>query len=124
MQGVVQFDTPQNHTLPSDDDNQIKFWDVDNTNLLTCIEVKLTEACQSVSDLHIFYPRFPRLRFSKEANIPNECMIQNQFICTIQISDGIRSYWPLETFISPYEASAMKVRTYQTACYCHARLSV
>ena len=38
VQGVVQFDTAQNHILAAGEDNQIKFWDVDNTNMLTCIE--------------------------------------------------------------------------------------
>lgn len=36
--GVVQFDTAQNHFLAAGEDNQIKFWDVDNTNMLTCTE--------------------------------------------------------------------------------------
>ena len=38
VQGVVQFDTAQNHILAAGEDNQIKFWDVDNNNMLTCIE--------------------------------------------------------------------------------------
>ena len=38
VQGVVQFDTAQNHILAVGEDNQIKFWDVDNTNMLACIE--------------------------------------------------------------------------------------
>jgi hypothetical protein len=37
-QGVVQFDTARNHILAAGEDNQIMFWDVDNTNMLTCIE--------------------------------------------------------------------------------------
>ena len=38
VQGVMQFDTAQNQNLPTNEDNQIKFWDIDNTNILTCIE--------------------------------------------------------------------------------------
>lgn len=38
VQGVVQFDTAQNHILAAGEDSQIKFWDVDNTNMLTCID--------------------------------------------------------------------------------------
>lgn len=33
--GSVQFDTTQNHFLAVGEDNQIKFWDMDNTNMLT-----------------------------------------------------------------------------------------
>lgn len=36
--GVVQFDTTQNHFLAAGEDNQIKFWDMDNVNLLTTTE--------------------------------------------------------------------------------------
>ena len=33
--GVVQFDTTQNHFLAVGEDSQIKFWDMDNNNILT-----------------------------------------------------------------------------------------
>lgn len=33
--GVVQFDTTKNHFLAAGDEFQIKFWDMDNTNILT-----------------------------------------------------------------------------------------
>lgn len=33
--GVVQFDTTQNHFLAAGEDSQIKFWDMDNINVLT-----------------------------------------------------------------------------------------
>lgn len=33
--GVVQFDTTQNHFLAVGEDSQIKFWDMDNVNVLT-----------------------------------------------------------------------------------------
>lgn len=36
--GVVQFDTAQNRFLAAGEDNQIKFWDFDNTNMLTSTE--------------------------------------------------------------------------------------
>ncbi len=36
--GVVQFDTAQNHILAAGEDNQIKFWDVDNTTMLSSTE--------------------------------------------------------------------------------------
>lgn len=36
--GVVQFDTTQNHFLAVGEDSQIKFWDMDNLNILTTID--------------------------------------------------------------------------------------
>ena len=36
--GVVQFDTTKNRFLAAGDDFQIKFWDMDSTNLLTTID--------------------------------------------------------------------------------------
>lgn len=36
--GVVQFDTTQNHFLAAGEDSQIKFWDMDNNNILTSTE--------------------------------------------------------------------------------------
>lgn len=36
--GVVQFDTTQNHFLAAGEDNQIKFWDMDNNSVLACID--------------------------------------------------------------------------------------
>jgi WD40 repeat protein len=58
VQGVVQFDTAQNHILAVGEDNQIKFWDVDNTNMLTCIEADggLPVSLCSLLNLPIFSP--------------------------------------------------------------------
>lgn len=36
--GVVQFDTAKNRFLAAGDDFSIKIWDMDNTQLLTCID--------------------------------------------------------------------------------------
>ena len=38
--GVVQFDTTRNRFLAAGDEFQIKFWDMDNTNLLTTIDAE------------------------------------------------------------------------------------
>lgn len=35
LTGVVQFDTTQNHFLAVGEESQIKFWDMDNNNVLT-----------------------------------------------------------------------------------------
>ncbi|CAM0880713.1 unnamed protein product [Alopecurus aequalis] len=101
VQGVVQFDTAQNHILAAGEDNQIKFWDVDNTNMLTSIE----------ADGGL--PGFPRLRFNKEGNLLAVTTVDNGFKI-LASSDGLRSLRafgnrPFEAFRSPYEASAMKV---------------
>lgn len=37
--GVVQFDTTKNRFLAAGDDFSIKFWDMDNIQLLTSIDV-------------------------------------------------------------------------------------
>lgn len=101
VQGVVQFDTAQNHILAAGEDNQIKFWDVDNTNMLTCI------------DADGGLPGLPRLRFNKEGNLLAVTTVDNGFKILAN-SDGLRSLRafgnrPFEAFRSPYEASAMKV---------------
>ncbi|MCO5551302.1 hypothetical protein L7F22_004801 [Adiantum nelumboides] len=55
--GVVQFDTTRNHFLAAGDEFQIKFWDMDNTNLLT------------INDADGGLPASPRLRFNKEGSL-------------------------------------------------------
>eukprot|EP00253_Pinus_taeda_P026009 PITA_26009 len=54
--GVVQFDTTRNRFLAAGDEFQIKFWDMDNTNILTTIDVEGSSAS-------------PRLRFSKDGSL-------------------------------------------------------
>ncbi|KAL2455703.1 Topless-related protein 1 [Forsythia ovata] len=55
--GVVQFDTTRNRFLAAGDEFQIKFWDMDNTNILT-----FTDADGGL-------PASPRLRFNKEGSL-------------------------------------------------------
>ncbi|XAR57038.1 hypothetical protein NMG60_11025039 [Bertholletia excelsa] len=55
--GIVQFDATKNRFLAAGEDNQIKFWDMDNTNVLTS-----TDADGGLLSL-------PRLRFNKEGNL-------------------------------------------------------
>ncbi|XP_010243111.1 PREDICTED: protein TPR2-like [Nelumbo nucifera] len=55
--GVVQFDTTRNRFLAAGDEFQIKFWDMDNTNLLT------------TTDADGGLPASPRLRFNKEGSL-------------------------------------------------------
>ncbi|KAL0904778.1 hypothetical protein M5K25_026928 [Dendrobium thyrsiflorum] len=55
--GVVQFDTTRNRFLAAGDDFLIKFWDMDNTNLLTSVDL---DGC---------LPASPSLRFNKEGTL-------------------------------------------------------
>ncbi|CAL0306858.1 unnamed protein product [Lupinus luteus] len=55
--GTVQFDTAKNRFLAAGEDNQIKFWDMDNINVLT------------ITDAEGGLPSLPRLRFNKEGNL-------------------------------------------------------
>lgn len=50
--GIVQFDTTRNRFLAVGEDNQIKFWDMDSTNMLTSTEA---EGGLSVSIILIIY---------------------------------------------------------------------
>uniref|UniRef100_A0A0E0C039 CTLH domain-containing protein n=1 Tax=Oryza meridionalis TaxID=40149 RepID=A0A0E0C039_9ORYZ len=99
--GVVQFDTAQNHILAAGEDNQIKFWDVDNTTMLSS-----TEADGGL-------PGLPRLRFNKEGNLLAVTTVDNGFKILAN-ADGLRTLRafgnrPFEAFRSQYEASSMKV---------------
>lgn len=38
--GVVQFDTTKNRFLAAGDESQVKFWDMDNVNLLTTTDAE------------------------------------------------------------------------------------
>ncbi|KAG1363245.1 protein TPR3 [Cocos nucifera] len=55
--GVVQFDTTRNRFLAAGDEFLIKFWDMDNTNLLTTV------------DAEGGLPASPRIRFNKEGTL-------------------------------------------------------
>ncbi|KAK7264670.1 hypothetical protein RJT34_32280 [Clitoria ternatea] len=55
--GVVQFDTTKNRFLAAGEDNQIKFWDMDNINVVAS------------TDAEGGLPSLPCLRFSKEGSL-------------------------------------------------------
>ncbi|XP_022722527.1 topless-related protein 2-like isoform X4 [Durio zibethinus] len=88
--GVVQFDTTRNHFLAVGDDSQIKFWDMDNTNILTS-----TEAEGGL-------PSLPRLRFNKEGNLLVVTTADNGFK-VLGNSNGLRALRAMEA--RSYEAS-------------------
>ncbi|KAF8670073.1 hypothetical protein HU200_051266 [Digitaria exilis] len=55
--GVVQFDTTRNRFLAAGDEFLVKFWDMDNTNILT------------TTDCDGGLPASPRLRFNREGSL-------------------------------------------------------
>ncbi|XP_009611827.1 topless-related protein 3-like isoform X1 [Nicotiana tomentosiformis] len=99
--GVVQFDTTQNHFLAVGEDSQIKFWDMDNINILTS------------TDADGGLPSLPRLRFNKEGNLLVVTTADNG-IKILANAAGMRSLRaveapPFEALRSPVEAAAIKV---------------
>ncbi|KAH9755386.1 Topless-related protein 3 [Citrus sinensis] len=99
--GVVQFDTTQNHFLAVGEDSQIKFWDMDNVNILTS------------TDAEGGLPNLPRLRFSKEGNLLAVTTADNGFKILAN-AIGLRSLRavenpPFEALRTPIESVALKV---------------
>ncbi|XP_022760612.1 topless-related protein 2-like [Durio zibethinus] len=88
--GVVQFDTTKNRFLAVGDDSEIKFWDMDNTNILTSIEAEGG------------LPSLPRLRFNKEGNLLVVTTADNGFK-VLANSNGLRALRAMEA--RSYEAS-------------------
>ncbi|KAG6389672.1 hypothetical protein SASPL_151145 [Salvia splendens] len=82
--GVVQFDTTRNHFLAAGDEFQIKFWDMDNTNMLT------------YTDGDGGLPASPRLRFNKEGSLLAVTTSDNGIKILANI-DGQRMLRMLET---------------------------
>ncbi|KAK4486313.1 hypothetical protein RD792_008984 [Penstemon davidsonii] len=82
--GVVQFDTTRNRFLAAGDEFQIKFWDMDNTNILT------------YTDGDGGLPASPRLRFNKEGSLLAVTTSENG-IKILANTDGQRMLRMLET---------------------------
>ncbi|KAJ8773998.1 hypothetical protein K2173_009429 [Erythroxylum novogranatense] len=75
--GVVQFDTIRNRFLAAGDDFSIKFWDMDNVQLLTSI------------DAEGGLPASPRIRFNKDGTLLAVSANENG-IKVLANTDGIR----------------------------------
>ncbi|KAK3189089.1 hypothetical protein Dsin_028650 [Dipteronia sinensis] len=88
--GIVQFDTTRNRFLAAGEDNQIKFWDMDNIDML-----KSTEAEGGLSSL-------PHLRFNKQGNLLVVTTADNG-LKVLANSDGLRAL------------RAMEARSYETS---------
>ncbi|XP_062175921.1 topless-related protein 2 isoform X2 [Alnus glutinosa] len=82
--GVVQFDTTRNHFLAAGEENQIKFWDMDNVNVLASI------------DAEGGLPILPRLRFNKEGTMLVVTTADNGFKILAN-ADGLRTLRTIET---------------------------
>ncbi|KAK6913734.1 WD40 repeat [Dillenia turbinata] len=82
--GIVQFDTTRNRFLAAGEDSQIKFWDMDNTNVLTTF------------DADGGLPSLPRLRFNKEGNLLSVTTADNG-IKILANAVGLRSLRAIET---------------------------
>ncbi|KAE8010286.1 hypothetical protein FH972_006670 [Carpinus fangiana] len=102
-QGVVQFDTTQNHFLAAGEESQIKFWDMDSINV-----VASTDADGGL-------PNLPRLRFSKDGNLLAVTTAENGFKILANAA-GLRSLRAIETptpsfdaLRSPIESASAKV---------------
>ncbi|KAH8481627.1 hypothetical protein H0E87_029201 [Populus deltoides] len=93
--GVVKFDTTKNRFLAAGDDFMIKFWDMDNNNLLTTI------------DAEGGLPASPCIRFNKEGTLLAVSTNDNS-IKILANSDGIRLLRTVEsrTFDASRAASA------------------
>ncbi|KAI4346275.1 hypothetical protein L6164_013341 [Bauhinia variegata] len=94
--GVVQFDTTKNRFLAAGEDNQIKFWDMDNTNVLTC------------TDAEGGLPSLPRLRFNKEGNLLAVTTADNG-LKVLGNADGLKYLRTIDA--QSYEASKPPVET-------------
>ncbi|KAE9615942.1 putative transcription factor WD40-like family [Lupinus albus] len=98
--GVVQFDTAQNRFLAAGEDGQIKFWDMDNINLLASTDADGGLQC------------LPRLRFNKEGNLLAVTTLDNGLKILANAS-GLRSLRTVETMAFevlrlPIEFAAVK----------------
>ncbi|KAF5442396.1 hypothetical protein F2P56_035059 [Juglans regia] len=82
--GVVQFDTTRNRFLAAGDDFQIKFWDMDNTNMLIAV------------DADGGLPASSRLRFNKEGSLLAVTTSDNG-IKVLANKDGVRLIRMLES---------------------------
>ncbi|XP_010250163.1 PREDICTED: protein TOPLESS-like [Nelumbo nucifera] len=88
--GVVQFDTTKNRFLAAGDESVIKFWDMDNVNLLTT-----TEADGGL-------PPSPYIRFSKEG-ILLAVSTNDNGVKILANADGLRLIHAIES--RPFDAS-------------------
>lgn len=94
--GVVQFDTTKNRILAAGEDNQIKFWDMDNINVLTS------------TDAEGGLPSLPRLRFNKEGNLLAVTTADGG-VKILADTDGMKYLRSIEA--RSYEASKAQVET-------------
>ncbi|XP_022637350.1 topless-related protein 2 [Vigna radiata var. radiata] len=86
--GIVQFDTTKGRYLAAGEDNQIKFWDMDNVNVLFS------------TDAEGGLPNLPRLRFNKEGNLLAVTTSDGGFK-VLSNSEGIKYFRSHQTLKAP-----------------------
>ncbi|KAJ1443545.1 WD40/YVTN repeat-like-containing domain superfamily [Sesbania bispinosa] len=120
--GIMQFDTTKSHFLAAGEDNQIKFWHMDNTNVLTSTDAEgdlpVSSPCSFHLLMHFFRALFdmvdalcqslPRLKFNKEANLL-AVTTKDSGLKILANSDGIKYLRAIEA--RSYEASKAPVVT-------------
>ncbi|XP_075509796.1 topless-related protein 4-like isoform X1 [Primulina tabacum] len=89
--GIVQFDTLKNRILAAGDDFTIKFWDMDNVNLLT------------TTDADGGLPPSPCIRFNKEGIMLAVSTNENS-VKILANADGVRLLRTIES--SPFDTSS------------------
>ncbi|KAH7573515.1 hypothetical protein JRO89_XS03G0162800 [Xanthoceras sorbifolium] len=112
--GIVQFDTTRNRFLAAGEDNQIKFWNMDNINMLTSTEAEggLSIAAKDNQIARVLHPlsdlilgllqSLPRLRFNKEGNLLVVTTADNG-LKVLANTDGLRALRAMEA--RSYESS-------------------
>lgn len=111
--GIVQFDTTKNRFLAAGDEFMVKFWDMDNVNLLTSF------------DADGGLPASPCIRFNKEGILLAVSTNDNGFKILAN-SDGIRMLRTMEnrTFDASRVASAAVVKAPAIGSFGTANISV
>ncbi|XP_024026087.1 topless-related protein 4 isoform X2 [Morus notabilis] len=111
--GIVQFDTTKNRFLAAGDEFMVKFWDMDNVNLLTSL------------DADGGLPASPCIRFNKEG-ILLAVSTNDNGVKILGNSDGIRLLRTMEnrTFDASRVASAAAVKPLAIGAFGSANISV
>ncbi|KAG6469982.1 hypothetical protein ZIOFF_070921 [Zingiber officinale] len=109
---VVQFDTTKNHFLVAGDDFAIKFWDVDNANILHSI----------VADGGLPLQASPKVKFNREGTLlavtTNNCRIK-----ILANADGQRIVMMNEGSRGPSQHISTNVKVLKFLIYCSGLLT-
>lgn len=118
----MQFDTTKNRFLAAGEDNQIKFWDMDNVNVLTSTDAEgglpVSITCTFHILVHFWNEMFdmvdtlhqslPRLRFNKDGNLL-AVTTSDGGLKVLADTDGMKYLRAVEA--RSYEASKVQMET-------------